>query len=131
MRLLRRSVTLLALLSAGISTLPFVENRPPRGVYLWLPKLLAGALAPFFGLLGLAGATAGLVSQAWLAVATGIYSALAVAKLLDDTVGQPQRTMDRRFRHAFGPAWPACLAAKTTANNGCLSTANWLLRTRP
>lgn len=114
MRLLRRNASSLALLAAGMSTLPFVVNRPPRGVYLWLPKLIAGALTPFFGLLGLASAAAGLLSRSWLALAAGTYSALAVGKYLDDAVGQPQRTLDRRFQRAFGQDWRACLVAKTT-----------------
>lgn len=115
MKLVRRIATLVALFSAGMSTLLLVENRAPRGVYLWLPKLLAGALAPFLGLLGLISAAVGLFSGGWSALVCGGYSALAAWQYLDGTLRRPQGTMRRRFRRAFGPEWEECLMAKTAS----------------
>lgn len=110
MKIFRRTINLIALLSAGFSVLVFTKNKAPRGIYLHAPKLLAGALQPFFGITGLVCALFGFVHRAWPALFAGMFSYFIARKYLVDTIILPQSSMFQRFDRAFGPSWLRQLA---------------------
>ncbi len=114
MKRYRWPATLLALLSAGVCALLLVKNKAPKGFLLWIPKLFAGAVAPFFAVAGLLSAFLGALSGSWLAVIAGLFSVRTGWKYLVNVVIQPQMNMYPRFDHAFGADWEERLARKTT-----------------
>jgi acetyl esterase/lipase len=97
---LRLLAYLLAFLSAGMSLLLFHKNKAPQGFMLWFPKLVAGALSPFFALAGALGVVLGAISNAPLAVLSGLIGAGAMARYVR-RVTAPHAG----FEKAFGPGW--------------------------
>jgi acetyl esterase/lipase len=96
--------TILAILTywaAGKAALPFW--RPVRRgimVFLWLPKLIAGALMPVWGLLGALGAVLGLARRDGKLAAAGIVAGGLAARFLADIPPS-----DDAFAAAFGADW--------------------------
>ena len=85
-------------LSALLSLVPFVkpEDRSLAAL-LWLPKLLAGALAPILGMIGALGAGLGLLRRDWKLAGVGILGAGLAARYLRDISAS-----DGQFEAAFG-----------------------------
>lgn len=95
-------LTLLTYWAAGQAALPFW--RPVRRaivVFLWLPKLLAGALVPVWGLLGVLGAVLGLARRDKKLTAAGVVAGGLAARFLADIPAS-----DESFAAAFGADWP-------------------------
>ena len=92
----------LALVSAGMSGLLFVRKRPPWGLVLWAPKLLAGALSPLLAVVGLVGTVLGVLGRAPSAVFAGALGVAASARYVWRVV-----TASGDFDRAFGPGWQA------------------------
>jgi acetyl esterase/lipase len=67
---------------------------------LWFPKLIAGALSPFLALAGALGVLLGAISNAPLAVLSGLVGAGAMARYVR-RVTAPHTG----FEQAFGPDW--------------------------
>jgi acetyl esterase/lipase len=99
-KIIRTLAYLLAFLASGTSLLLYHKNRAPRGFALWIPKLLAGALSPFLAFAGVLGALLGLLTNAPLAVLSGLLGAGAMLRYLQ-RVAAPQDGFER----AFGPDW--------------------------
>jgi acetyl esterase/lipase len=100
---------LLGLLSAGAASLLFLKvDRPKRGA-IWLPKLLAGSLAPITGLLGAIGAGMGFTLRNPLAILAGGFGSIVAARYLSRAVAGHDA-----FSRAFGPGWQAELEQKLT-----------------
>jgi acetyl esterase/lipase len=100
-------LSILTYVSALWSLVPFW--RPARRgavVLLWLPKLLAGALAPILGLLGALGASLGLARRDGNLAAAGIVAGGFAARFLKDLAPSADQ-----FAAAFGPDWQARLPA--------------------
>jgi acetyl esterase/lipase len=77
-----------------------VQVRFPQGFFVLLPKLLAGALSPYWAIIGLVGAVVGWVYQAFWAVPLGIIGAGMMTwyfwRVTRDHNG---------FEEAFGAGW--------------------------
>ncbi len=99
-KLIRTLAYLLAFLASGMSLLLFHKNKAPRGFMLWIPKLLAGALAPLLAFAGALGALLGLLANAPLAVLSGLVGAGVMARYVQ-RVSAPHDGFER----AFGPDW--------------------------
>lgn len=78
----RALATLLALLCTGMGALHSCRVRSPGGVLLSVPKLLAGALAPFLALAGALSAILGALLGAPLALVGGAAGAVLSARYL-------------------------------------------------
>jgi acetyl esterase/lipase len=101
-KLMKTFLALLTYVAVGQAALPFW--RPVRRaveVLLWLPKLLAGALAPVWGLLGALGAVLGLARRDGKLAAAGIVAGGLAARFLADIPASYEP-----FAAAFGPDWP-------------------------
>jgi acetyl esterase/lipase len=88
-------------LSLLFSILFFVKlPMPPLGFILLIPKLTAGALSPFWAIMGAVGATLGWVYQALWAVPMGMVAAGMMIWYIWRV------TRDHKdFEKAFGPGW--------------------------
>lgn len=96
---------LLAFLSVAASSLLYVKLKAPWGFLLLVPKLFAGALAPFIAPIGALGAGLGLLAHAPLAVFAGTLGAvLSASHVRRVTAPQPG------FEQAFGPQWERVIA---------------------
>lgn len=62
--MLKFAARALALISATLGILLFARNRTPGGTALWLPKVLAGALAAHSAVAGVVGAALGFLTRA-------------------------------------------------------------------
>jgi acetyl esterase/lipase len=70
------------------------------GGIFWIPKLLAGAWSPFLAFAGILGATAGLISQNYLAAVAGLLGAILEYRHITLV------TVDTdHFSRVFGPDW--------------------------
>jgi acetyl esterase/lipase len=99
---MKRISRLLALLSAIFGLALLVRSpRGRAGGCLWLPKLLAGAWAPFLALAGALGALIGLLRRDRAALVGGAFGAFAGVR---HTVGVTRRRHDP-FAAAFGRDW--------------------------
>ena len=96
--------TLLTALTSPAALLSFVALWRPasRGlqVFLWLPKLVGGALAPVYALLGAIAAAFGLVRRDGLLTFAGLAAAGFSGRFLADIPSS-----DDQFEAAFGPDW--------------------------
>jgi len=99
---MKRIARLLALLSVAASSLLYLKPKSPNGSLL---KLLAGALTPFTALVGAVGAGLGLLTNAPLALLTGILGVMVGARDVQ-SVTAPQAG----FEKAFGPQWECAIA---------------------
>lgn len=82
---MKRPLTILVILSALLGAVPFVRPRSRGGeALLWLPKLVAGALAPVSGLLGVLAALAGAARRDWVLAGSGAAAAGLAARLVSD-----------------------------------------------
>jgi acetyl esterase/lipase len=93
--------------SALLTILPFVR---PKGLaarpWIWVGKLLAGALAPLLGIVSGLGGLLGLMRRDWKLAGVGLAGAGLAAKFISaipDSQGE--------FDAAFGPDWQASLTA--------------------
>lgn len=114
MNTLKRAAVSVALLSAGMSVLLLIKNKAPKGFILWVPKLFAGAIAPFIGAAGLLSAVIGAITGAWLAVIAGLFSLRTTWNFFTSTVIQPNLGMYPRFDRAFGAQWEDRLSVNAT-----------------
>jgi len=99
---MKRIARLLALLSVAASSLLYLKPKTANGSLL---KLLAGALTPFTALVGAVGAGLGLLTNAPLALLTGILGVMVGARDVR-SVTAPQAG----FEQAFGPQWKCAIA---------------------
>lgn len=93
---------LLVLVSAALSGVLFVKNKAPQGFILWMPKLIAGAVAPWNALAGALGGLLAWFSGDRRVGLLGSLSALASARYLL-AVTRPHQ----QFERAFGGDWQA------------------------
>ncbi len=100
---MKKIAGILSYLSAFLSLLTVI--RSPTGVMggvMWLPKLWAGAWAPFLAIAGGVGVLIGLAYGDWMAIWTGLLGvALAVRHTAKVTAQHDG------FAQAFGPDWEA------------------------
>ena len=96
----RKVAYLLAFVSAGFSALHFYRIRSAGGVILAVPKIVAGALAPFLIIAGLVGAALSLLARTPLALAASVFGVGASARYLWRVV-----TAAGDFSQAFGSGW--------------------------
>lgn len=97
-------MNILAYILSGLSLLMsiflLVRLSLPLGFLIWIPKVLAGALAPFWAIVGAIGAIAGWLYEAYWAIPMGIIGAsmmiLYVWRCTRDHTG---------FEDAFGADW--------------------------
>jgi acetyl esterase/lipase len=102
--------TLLTILIAPAALLSFVALWRPASralqVFFWLPKLIGGALAPVYALLGAIAAALGLARRDGVLAAAGLAAAGFSGRFLADIPSS-----DDQFEAAFGPGWQARLPA--------------------
>jgi acetyl esterase/lipase len=67
--------TILSGLSLLVSVLFLIRPKFPQGFYVLLPRLSAGALSPYWAIIGVAGAVLGWIYQALWAIPMGIVGA--------------------------------------------------------
>jgi acetyl esterase/lipase len=88
-------------LSAVLNLAVFTRPASSAGkIFLWLPKLLGGALAPILGMVGAFGALLGLIRRNWKLFGAGILSAGLAAKFLADIP-----SVEDQFSATFGSDW--------------------------
>jgi acetyl esterase/lipase len=92
--------TILSGLSLLMSVLFFVRLKFPQGFYLVPTKLIAGALSPYWAIMGAVGAVIGWGYQALWAIPMGILG----AGIMVTYVWRCTREHDG-FEKAFGPGW--------------------------
>jgi acetyl esterase/lipase len=92
--------TILSGLSLLMSVLFFVRPKFPQGFYLVPTKLIAGALSPYWAIMGAVGAVIGWGYQALWAIPMGILG----AGIMVTYVWRCTREHDG-FEKAFGPGW--------------------------
>ncbi|MCL7452478.1 MAG: alpha/beta hydrolase [Anaerolineae bacterium] len=102
--------TLLTILITPAALLSLVALWRPASralqVFVWLPKLLGGALAPVYVLLGAIAAAFGLARRDGVLAATGLAAAGLSGRFLADIPSSGDR-----FGAAFGPGWQEGLPA--------------------
>lgn len=99
---MKKLARFLAALSAIAGILVLARSPKGRaGGYLWLPKLLAGAWAPFLSMAGAVGALLGLLQADVTSMLTGAFGAFAGTR---HTVRVTRRRNDP-FEAAFGRDW--------------------------
>jgi acetyl esterase/lipase len=99
---MKKLARFLALLSAFFGLLIIIRSPKGRaGGYLWLPKLWAGAWAPFLAIAGALGALIGLARADVTSLAGGAFGAFAGIR---HTVRVTKRKYDP-FEIAFGRDW--------------------------
>jgi len=99
---MKKLARILAALSAIAGILVLIRSPKGRaGGYLWLPKLLAGAWAPFLAIAGAVGALLGLLRGDLTSMLTGAFGAFAATR---HTVRVTRRRHDP-FEAAFGRDW--------------------------
>lgn len=92
---------LLALVSLILNITLFIRLRPPYNfMILWLPQLVQHALSPFLVMMGLVGACLGWLSNAPLAVISGLVAAAISAVYVWQVLRQ-----QADFTQAFGADW--------------------------
>src|SRR5690349_16597969 len=116
MKTLKRAAVWVAFLSAGMSALLLIKNKAPKGFILWVPKLFAGAMAPFIGAVGVLSAVIGAITGTWLAVIAGLFSLRTTWDFFTGTVIQPNLSMYPRFDRAFGSQWEDRLSVNATSH---------------
>jgi acetyl esterase/lipase len=109
-KLIRFLLSWAALTSAAYGLLNRVRIGSTRTALLALPKLLAGALAPILGALGLVAAVGGVIVRAPLALLAGVFGAWSAASYVWGVVNAAGR-----FDAAFGPDWHERLPAGVKA----------------
>jgi acetyl esterase/lipase len=114
----RRLANLLALVSAGLSALLFLQPKMPEGMTVWLGRIAAGALSPFLALGGALAALLGGLSGSPLAVAAGGFGAWASGRYLRK-VTEPNES----FNRAFG----GCVERLPQAQYEAMYTERWSL----
>ena len=118
--------TFLAILTfyyALLSIVPFLRSKDRSvGILLWVPKLFAGALSPFIGIICGLGAVLGLTRRNWKLAGAGILGAGLAAKLIADIP-----TSQDQFETAFGPDWQERIP---TSLQPLLLPRRWSLLTR-
>jgi acetyl esterase/lipase len=88
-------------LSLLMSVLLLIPQKFPLGFFLvWIPKLAAGALSPYWAIMGVVGAVIGAVYEAYWAIPMGIVAAGAMIWY----VWRCTRDHDG-FARAFGAGW--------------------------
>ncbi|MFN2290177.1 MAG: alpha/beta hydrolase [Anaerolineae bacterium] len=102
--------TLLTILISPAALLSFVALWRPASralqVFLWLPKLVAGALAPVYALLGAIAAAFGLARRDGLLAVAGLAAAGFSGRFLADIPSS-----NEQFEAAFGRDWQERLPA--------------------
>lgn len=99
---MKKLARFLALLSAFFGIWTFIRSPKGRaGGYVWLPKLWAGAWAPFLAIAGTLGALIGLARRDRAALLAGGFGAFAGIR---HTVRVTKRNYDP-FEAAFGRDW--------------------------
>lgn len=105
----RTAAIILAGLSLCLGGLHSFRVRTPAGFLLWLPKVVAGSLAPYLALVGLAAAALALVyggAQAgWIALAGLAGAALSTLHAVRSG------SVRGDLAGAFGPGWPERIPA--------------------
>lgn len=91
---------LLALISAASAGLFYFRIQSPKAARLWIPKMIAAAVAPFLTVAGALAAVLGLLSRARLSMLLGILGAGVSANYVA-AVAAPHDG----FEKAFGPDW--------------------------
>jgi acetyl esterase/lipase len=100
-------VAILTYISAVLSLVAFWRpGRRAVAVLLWLPKLMAGALAPLLGLLGGLGTALGLARREGKLMAAGLVAGGLAARFLADIPASREQ-----FKGVFGAEWQARLPA--------------------
>jgi acetyl esterase/lipase len=100
-------VAILTYTSAVLNVVAFWRTgRRATTVLLWLPKLMAGALAPITGLLGGLGTALGLARREGKLMAAGLVAGGLAARFLADVPSSQEQ-----FEVAFGTGWQARLPA--------------------
>ncbi|HSM71619.1 MAG TPA: alpha/beta hydrolase [Anaerolineales bacterium] len=94
--------TILSALSLLMGVQFFVQNKPPGDAlpFGWFAKLIAGALSPFWGIMGAVGAVVGWIYQAYWAIPMGILGAGTMLWY----IWQSTRS-HAGFEKAFGTGW--------------------------
>lgn len=107
---MKTTIKILAYLSAILGTLLFIRPRDRAlNILIWLPKLIAGALAPIMGFAGALGTLLGLMRKDWNMAVAGLVGAGTAAKFISEIPnGQDQ------FSAQFGPDWQERLLVQTT-----------------
>ena len=91
---------ILSSLSAGLSLLFFLRVKSPKTLVLWIPKVLAGSLAPFASLIGAMGAVLAWSDKARLAAATWMLGTVLSLRYVSRTAARHDA-----FKRAFGRNW--------------------------
>lgn len=107
---MKTTIKILAYLSAALGTILFIRPRDRAlNIFIWLPKLIAGALSPILGLAGALGALLGLFRKDWNLALAGLVGAGTAAKFVSEIPnGQDQ------FSAQFGPGWNVRQPVRTT-----------------
>jgi acetyl esterase/lipase len=88
-------------LSAMLSITQFIRPTTSAGkIFLWLPKLLGGALSPILGITSVFGALLGLTHRNWKLAGAGLLGAGLAAKFLADIP-----SAEDQFSATFGNDW--------------------------
>jgi len=99
--LLKKVTRFLSYLSAFFSLLLLLKSPPGlAGGVIWLPKLLAGAWAPFIGLAGILGAFLGRANKDRKAILAGLFGATVSIRHTLKVI-----TSKEHFSPAFGADW--------------------------
>jgi len=98
---MKKKPATLVYLAAMLSIVPFLRPQAlPSIVFLWVPKLIAGALSPILGIVGGLGALLGLARQDWKMMGAGMLAAGAATKFVTDIPSS-----EDGFEQVFGPGW--------------------------
>ncbi len=111
---MNRLLTILTALSALLSAAPFAQPRTQGGqAFLWLPKLLGGALSPVIGLTGALAALFGVARRRWALVGPGLVTAGLAARFVAVQPKVEQELADLPgFSDRTRPPGPAAASAQ-------------------
>ena len=102
---------ILSSLSFLMSILLLIRLKFPQGFYVMAPKMLAGALSPYWAIMGAAGAVLGWAYEAYGAIPIGIAGAGMMIWYVWGC------TRDHKgFIHAFGAAWKDQISPQQAKN---------------
>jgi len=120
---MKKFLAILTFYYALLSIVPFLRSKDRSvGILLWVPKLFAGALSPFIGIICGLGAVLGLTRRNWKLAGAGILGAGLAAKFIADIP-----TSQDQFETAFGPDWQERIP---TSLQPLLLPRRWWLLTR-
>ncbi len=121
--LLRIVVSVVGILTAGVSSCCFLHFHSQRWIFLMLPKMVANSLAPYIVVIAAVTAILGGILWAPLGIVSGCASVLIllvyVARVTAEHAG---------FEMAFGPGWLDTLSPEQRQR---LPRSRWALRPSP